>query len=867
MQTRFDALSSICMNPKQLGRYEIIKLIGQGGMSTVYLAQDPRLQRQVAIKALHNHLNYDPQFAARFEIEAQVIARLSHHAVLPIYDVGSDEGTYYIVMRLFTGGTLRDKLRTGPLSVAETVKVLSPIADALDYAHQQGVIHRDVKPANIGFAEADKPILMDFGIAKLTADSGTLTGAATLGTPYYMAPEQANPSGQLGTATDIYALGIVAYETLTGQLPFVTESPVQMMMAHITSTPRPITSLRVDLPAEYDEIFAKVLAKEPDERFTTASAFINALRGETSNSPLPVSPTTNSTPLTPSPVVPSRTISVPVEPEFPAEPTLTEKIQALWEQSRRRVSSLFQRQTSTVAPPMTPAVAPPAPPLTPSEPQASAPPIPPTVAQAARPTLILQPQVQNLLAPVAQQTIQELMSHQEPERIVNYAVTFGGGRFIVTGYGSFGGTSLTKEICRSIQQQWATLHQADNEAVLIAQLTRQNSLAADTLTFRVRLQDQVLGTFSLAPAERPSSGEQHLYMLLDTFDDVLNRVKKRSSLREKVDRCLTNSQTYKRLVVTIDKANNPETVRQLLMHPVIERQATTLIIIVEQERFNRWPQQMKRRLQTQGKFQLWTIPCLWETDYQLVDSTMRLLFSRFQMNSPEASEQLQVFKKHIAYLGRGQVGTTLYELRQLRYWQIDTETRQAFIMLDGLDDELLKHHAWIQDLLDANWETILGTSFPGQARTDRAKQGVYALMDWIVDSSTFTLEEAIDEGSERPIWISPHKRLRDEVIFRLLDVLVKSNYLNRVENDFDIIWGRDVDSRVANAMARTVYAEQAVVWQQRLDDLMDDYQSASTQLSHAIDAVQRQRLQRHLSKLDDEITAVQQKLDGLQTSE
>jgi serine/threonine-protein kinase len=194
---------------KQIGRYEIRREIGRGGMATVYLAYDPRFRRQVAIKVLPRQFTHDPKYLARFEQEAQTIGALEHPAIVPVYDFGETNDAPYLVMRYMPGGSLRDFLKGEPLALEAVVPTLQRLAPALDNAHKLGIIHRDLKPANILFDEDGRPYLADFGIARLADFSQTISIA---GTPAYMSPEQVEARGQLDGCSDLYALGVMLFE-------------------------------------------------------------------------------------------------------------------------------------------------------------------------------------------------------------------------------------------------------------------------------------------------------------------------------------------------------------------------------------------------------------------------------------------------------------------------------------------------------------------------------------------------------------------------------------------------------------------------------------------------------------------------------
>ncbi|HEY61128.1 MAG TPA: serine/threonine-protein kinase [Anaerolineae bacterium] len=265
------------MDNKNIGRYEIISEIGRGGMATVYLAKDPNFEREVAIKILPRAFLHDPQFRARFKREAKTIAALEHQSIVPVYDFGEEDEQPYIVMRLMTGGSLADKLRIGKLSIDEATKIVIRIAQALDAAHAKGVIHRDIKPGNILFDQYDNAFLTDFGIARLAEGGATLTGGTILGTPAYMSPEQVQGDKEIDGRSDIYSLGIIFYHMLTGNPPYQATTPAKIMMMHVLEPVPEIRKTLPDLPIAYEKVLLNVLAKNPDDRYSTAGDFASAL--------------------------------------------------------------------------------------------------------------------------------------------------------------------------------------------------------------------------------------------------------------------------------------------------------------------------------------------------------------------------------------------------------------------------------------------------------------------------------------------------------------------------------------------------------------------------------------------------------------
>jgi serine/threonine-protein kinase len=260
-----------------LGPYTILERIGRGGMATIYKAYQPALERNVAIKVLPDHLADEPGFRQRFHLEAVAVGRLRHPNILTIHDHGEQDGQTYIVSEFIEGGTLRDLLGK-PLPTTDVVRLLAPVASALDYAHSMGVVHRDVKPTNILIGKDGAPVLSDFGLARMMESKERLTvSGMILGTPEYMAPEQCEGE-EPRAAADIYSLGVVAYEMLTGRVPFSAATPAAVIIAQIQSELPLPRSINPNLPPRVEEALLKVLAKAPEVRFATATEMVDAIR-------------------------------------------------------------------------------------------------------------------------------------------------------------------------------------------------------------------------------------------------------------------------------------------------------------------------------------------------------------------------------------------------------------------------------------------------------------------------------------------------------------------------------------------------------------------------------------------------------------
>ncbi|MBO0680034.1 Stk1 family PASTA domain-containing Ser/Thr kinase [Mycolicibacterium sp. S2-37] len=257
-------------------RYELGEILGFGGMSEVHLARDTRLHRDVAIKVLRADLARDPSFYLRFRREAQNAAALNHPAIVAVYDTGEAETPTgplpYIVMEYVDGVTLRDIVHTeGPMPPKRALEVIADACQALNFSHQHGTIHRDVKPANIMISKTGAVKVMDFGIAKALADANSVTQtAAVIGTAQYLSPEQARGE-KVDARSDVYSLGCVLYELLTGEPPFVGDSPVAVAYQHVREDPVPPSQRHAGITPDLDAVVLKALAKNPDNRYQTAA--------------------------------------------------------------------------------------------------------------------------------------------------------------------------------------------------------------------------------------------------------------------------------------------------------------------------------------------------------------------------------------------------------------------------------------------------------------------------------------------------------------------------------------------------------------------------------------------------------------------
>ena len=300
--------------PQRLGKYQLIEELGRGGFATVYRALDTTLKREVALKILDPLLFRDPVFVQRFQQEAVIAANLDHPNIVPVYEIDETEGRYYIAMKLVAGHSLAELIQTrGALPVEGMLSIIREVAAALDCIHKQGLIHRDVKPSNILLDDSGKAMLSDFGLVRATEGSRLSTQGVSIGTPSYMAPEQAE--GQpVDARTDIYAMGIILYEMATGHLPFSADSPAATLYQHVHKPPPPPSSVNPDVTPTVEQVILRALEKDPDLRYQTAGALADDLTRAGAGRPLAPRPQPR----------PAQTVVPSVQPQHDSQPVQPE---------------------------------------------------------------------------------------------------------------------------------------------------------------------------------------------------------------------------------------------------------------------------------------------------------------------------------------------------------------------------------------------------------------------------------------------------------------------------------------------------------------------------------------------------------------
>jgi serine/threonine protein kinase len=264
---------------ENIGPYQLLEQVGEGGMGAVFKAYHPALDRYVALKMIQPAFREDQTFLARFQREARLVAKLEHPHIVPIYDYSEYEKLAYLVMKFIEGSTVKYRLAQGPLNFYEILQVVDSVGSALAYAHSQGVLHRDIKPSNVLLGANGMLYLADFGLARIAqAEASTLSSESNLGTPHYVSPEQAMGRHDLDKRTDIYSFGVMLYELVVGQAPFNAKTGYAIIHDHIYSPPPLPRALRPSVSEAVEQVLLKALAKDPNDRFSTVDEMVLAFK-------------------------------------------------------------------------------------------------------------------------------------------------------------------------------------------------------------------------------------------------------------------------------------------------------------------------------------------------------------------------------------------------------------------------------------------------------------------------------------------------------------------------------------------------------------------------------------------------------------
>ncbi len=885
------------MDINKFSRYEIRGEVGRGGMATVYRAFDPLFEREVALKILNRELLSNSQVRERFERETKIIAKLEHPAIVPVYDVGRDNEQLFFVMRYMAGGSLSDRTQAGKLPLAEIVRIVTRLGTALDYAHAKGIIHRDLKPGNILFDEENNAFISDFGIAKFAEASVNLTASGIVGTPTYMSPEQAMGE-EVDGRSDIYSLGVMLFEMLSGKTPFEADSPIAMAFKHATERPPDILAIDPKLSPEIQYVIDKVLAKNRHDRYQTGSELARAVSRVLS---------TDSERLESEPEVVDRTI---------AQERVTKNESTLYpaqrESSRRSLSWVyiplilisflvgFFLLSRLITPPLpvitptavlitdTPTITPtltqtptktPSPTSTPTQPviptavtpgwfaqnsrfitislavvfllagfvgvwgivagnngtaKESAPVTPEKSAEALQKALSTTTLATNLLAEIDPKRRKELLFliGRKPElRLKDKLVYYGGGRYILHGFGRFGATALIDQIVKIAEYEFNQLSKIQEKGVIMmvridaGTLEEKNgevngvikefkygakhaNLAHSFKSQMDRLYNNRLAevnsstdekTISVKAAPLPgieaqfsrklgaSSSKVTGDDLLKLVADFLDRAEKQepNSLDVLIDKLLKSTTLPARIIFVIDHIKSEAVFGILKRMSLFDDDRITFFGIVRQERYLEWKKDEELiNMIKELKFQFHYVSSLWEEKTNFVQE---LIDNAFQYKVVGHKDLLVDFKDHIAFMSRGAPGDAIYETLKTDYCEYPFgEPKLNLEKIRNLGD--IKMNAKLQRILAGNWDVIFGTRFKNarDEDEDRARRAVYKLIDWFNSKLIFTLEEAQANALSTSLRISDADSICLNILDVLLAVLVEEKYLHSFNENYGV---------------------------------------------------------------------------------
>jgi serine/threonine protein kinase len=834
---------------RTIEKYRIEGEIGAGGMSRVYRARHIVLEREVALKVMHAQMAADPEFRERFLREAKVIAALRHPNIIDIYDFGEQDGLLYLAMEMLPNGSLHtlQQAYNGQLfPIRLALDLIHQAVDALAYAHTEGFVHRDIKPDNMLLRQMSDSgyhlKLSDFGLAQLNQASARLTVSGTLmGTPAYMSPEQAQGMA-LDGRTDIYALGVVLYELLVGRLPFISDTPYKLIIDHVSTPPPAPRSARPDLPEAVEAIILRCLAKRPEDRFATAQELAHAIESVLAALPIGAVPEVHLPPHPEYPSQPQDTLPMPdiahtnsdtmmVRPKAVEAPQTKNLFGGGFVQRARTwLASLGSRfgthdEPRTALPPF---VAPPRSPDTwptdapgrtmyqPPRTFIDKPPIEQPIEQTRpvesneRSSVIIRPGVAN--APDGR-LIEDLILHEDYEQLWRAIAFAQGGRYLLTGYGPFGGTSLVH--C-AIEKARVELGKSghDEGALLIFQFQvhdeKQDSFALEARSFRFGrlngaeqpqqaapivqsknyslispLRASFLGKVGQPPSEpeRPQT-MYNMPRLVADLEGFRVQHKDNHALQQIVQRLIESEALPARIVVIFDRIRYRQTLVALGETALLKNPRVLALVVVRKEDYDRWGRSAGADF---DGFKEWYVPCLWHTplDKVLLDAAPEYI-ERFET-------QWMMFCKHLAFVSRGSIGNLVAELRAPR--NISHGPGVQFIDLQRVEHrEDMRHNAWMQDLLDLNWDGILGTMFVGKNQReleDRARIGVYHLVDWIANEGRFALNQLLQAAQRLPVTISDKVELIERTTLHVLSALKQNEYLHEEETGrYAVIWSK-----------------------------------------------------------------------------
>ena len=854
------------------GRYEILRPLGQGGMSIVYLAADNRLgQVPVAVKKLDaTQLGQAHKQSAIDAIrqEALTLAKLNHPGIARVMDYFSNGDYLYLVMEYVQGETLEEAISRTPRGYDEqhAIDWIGQLAQVLDYLHRQNppIIFRDLKPSNIMVQPDGKLKLIDFGIARMFKP-GKTADTQSLGTPGYAAPEQYG-RGQTDTRSDVYSLGVVVHRLLTGYDPTLT--PMRLPS---------VRQLRPDLPPQIEAAIDRALQLDPSLRFSSVRSFATALGVSDGLLNLsPVLPPTASLPrqvLRPAPSTTGRSCgwavlglilvllvsaaflsirlgwvdSASIDRLSALISNVTNlvlrrvvelyretvhyievhKISLIWgtvivfgllllldEVAKRKLQPQVQNQSKLNS-------------------ETQSPETPENHSQLNDVEAIDNslrkgdgvkewPATRRLVVAPPTMVIEELILYESYERLKRYFRASQGGRHLITGYGRFGGTSLVTSVMRDasdkssdaqrllvfncqvddskgIQETQIEIQAGELNVAMLQGGTTRTTASLREMSLRYELPfpnnsqsnpERKTTTTQLRNTLFPS--EYSLSQFASDLSEIASGYDRQNVLQQLVDSLPDQSNLLSRVILIIDKVTHQDTLKQLYQYGLFQTPKITVIAIARREDYDKWSER-ERTLATLG-FDEWYIPCNWPEN-SIVRSKLRTFLLQNTNSSQHLinEQDIDITLKHFEFLGKGILGETLVHMRHFNNWNF-AENGDPYLAIDDLVKRKdVRANGWIQDILNINWDTLIG-SLPSvgknsTAREDRARIGVYYLIDWIADQTTFSKPELLVAANHVPITISENKKVTSEVIERLIHVFEKNKFLRyRDDGDYEIIW-------------------------------------------------------------------------------
>ena len=850
-----------------VGRYRIDRLIGMGGMGAVYMAYQHPLDRVVAIKILQPQLStLDHRVRQLFVREAQIVARLNHPNIVAVYDAGqTDEDLAYIAMEWLEGHTLDEEISEHrQLNFDKAADILRQISAALEFAHSYGIIHRDLKPQNImlvGSNDGHQRVkVLDFGIAKILDNKAGSLVSVIAGTPHYMSPEQCKSDGFIDGRSDIYSLGIVLFQMLTGTLPFEGASFHELMHSREGVLP-PLRARRPDAPKAVEDLLNRMLAKSPDQRprnigdiprlFDLALGHVARKRIQSTNpTSLPnlASPPISDNPFTALPM--TGHVAHPPELTLSISVNLLRRCLAF---TSRFFSSIlfwlyrFRKRNTTVSNLKTHREQSPYP-INQNEPTEEFPPTGKTVSDNLTVHLTtFKPQTdkrdQSLSTTVMlrhsevfrhneEHIFEELVLHKDYERLWRSLLHAGSVRNLLTGYGPFGGTSLVKcAIAKArtelqgegksdtallafyfrvthetkdnfeieatdlgfshIRKKPEAIHNSDMEE-LEARANSNQEAAKQVMNFSLNKPLETAFFTSLVEGEIKSKTPEKDYdfsKLVADLNAFLKHRKTSKALKNIIIRLAESESLSSRVIFVIDKIKYLETLETLSESDLFNNKRTRVIAVARKEDVDSW-RNTRQRLRSIA-FSKWYVPCLWNID---IDAS---LFNKASNWMPVLEPEYRLFLKHLEYKGRGSLGNIIDELKQPS--NTNYGSGSGFVDIPTLITRpSIQHNAWVQHVLSLNWDFILGDHFGGpdqDERSDKARIGIYHLLDWMVENRRFSLQHAIIASQKFTVTISDDADATNETVTNLLHVLTRNKYLSLKEKTYRIVWNKDKSLR------------------------------------------------------------------------